>query len=138
MSDKPTPRRRDQTRHERLKAWHAAQSLVVATYRASGAWPGHERFGLVSQARRAAVSISANVAEGAGRRTGRDFRRFLDIALGSLAELHVYIVLAKELQYMDKGAAGALEALRDHTGRLIWGLCLALDRSIREVRKLGS
>jgi len=39
---------------------------------------------------------------------------------------------------MDKGAAGALEALRDHTGRLIWGLCLALDRSIREVRKLGS
>lgn len=138
MAGKPTSRRRDQTRHERLKAWQAAQSLVLATYRASGAWPSHERFGLVSQARRAAVSISANVAEGAGRRTARDFRRFLDIALGSQAELHVYIVLAKELQYMDQGAAGELEALRDHTGRLIWGLCLALDRSIHEVRKSGS
>ena len=131
MDLKAAGRRNDNTRHERLKAWQAAQSLVLAVYRESESWPPHERFGLTTQARRAVVSISANIAEGAGRRTARDFRRFLDIALGSLAELHVYLILAKELRYMAPATVGELETLRDHTGRLIWGLCLALDRSAR-------
>jgi four helix bundle protein len=129
MDTQSTTRRRDRTRHEGLKAWQSAQALVLAIYRTSESWPSHERFGLISQARRAAVSVSANIAEGAAKRGGREFRRFLDIALGSLAELHVYLVVVKELGYLPLSAWGELETLRDHTGRLIWGLGLALERS---------
>ena len=81
-----------------------------------------------SQARRAAVSVSANIAEGSAKRGPREFRRYLDIANGSLAELHVYLLLAKELGYLSQADWGELEALRDHAGMLTWGLY----RSIRE------
>jgi len=122
--------RRPRTRHEGLTAWQSAQSLVLAIYRASEAWPRQERYALVSQARSAAVSVSANIAEGSGRRGPREFRRFLDISLGSLAEVHVYLILAKEFGFITPAEWGELEALRDHTGRLIWGLCRSLSRSI--------
>jgi len=84
---------------------------------------------MVSQARRAAVSISANIAEGSAKRGHREFRRFLDIANGSLAELQVYLLLAKELGYLSSGSWGELEALRDHTGMLTWGLYKAIRES---------
>lgn len=121
------PSRSTRPRHESLQAWQAAKELVLLTYRVTGTWPPDERFGLVSQARRAAISVAANIAEGAAKRGPREFRRFLDMALGSLAELHVYLVLTKELGILAPGPWGELEALRDHTGRLVWGLCRAVD-----------
>jgi four helix bundle protein len=115
-------------RFESLLAWQAAQSLAIAVYRATEDWPVRERYGMTSQARRAAVSVSANIAEGSAKRGPREFRRYLDVANGSLAELQVYLLLAKELGYLSKGAWGELEALRDHAAMLTWGLY----RSIRE------
>ncbi len=109
-------------RFESLKAWQAAQALALAIYRATEAWPDHERFGLISQARRAAVSVSATIAEGSAKRGNREFRRFLDIAIGSLAEIQVYLLMAKALGYASPAAWGELEALRDHAGMLTWGL----------------
>ena len=115
-------------RFESLRAWQSAQALVLAIYQATASWPDHERFGMVAQSRKAAVSVSANIAEGSAKRGNREFHRFLDIANGSLAEIQVYLLLAKELGYLTPAAWGELEALRDHTGMLTWGLY----RSLRE------
>jgi len=118
--------RRSQKRFEKLKAWQAAQALAVAVYRATSKWPIDERYGMVSQARRAAVSVSANIAEGSAKQGNREFRRYLDIANGSLAEIQVYLLLAKELGYLSPSEWGELEAMRDHTGMLTWGLYKAV------------
>lgn len=123
--------RRSRTRHEGLKAWQSAQSLALAVYTATQRWPRFERYGLTSQIRRAAVSIAANIAEGSAKKGPREFRRFLDMAVGSVAETHVYLLLAKELGYLTSSEWGELEALRDHTGRLIWGLCRSLSESVQ-------
>jgi four helix bundle protein len=85
-----------------------------------------EKYGLTSQARRAAFSAAANIAEGSAKRGSREFRRFLDISLGSLAELSYIFLLARELGYLKAEIWGEIEALRDHAGRLTWGLYRAL------------
>lgn len=120
-------------RFEALKAWQAAHALALAVYRATGCWPPEERFGLTSQTRRAAVSVSANIAEGSAKRGNREFRRFLDMAIGSLAEVQVYLLMAKELRYVTPAAWGELEALRDHAGMLTWGLYRSIG--VRETPK---
>ena len=72
---------------ERLSAWQASHRLAMEVYRVTRSWPREEIYGLTSQARRAAVSIPSNIAEGAAKRGTREFGRFLDVALGSLSEL---------------------------------------------------
>jgi four helix bundle protein len=73
--------------------------LVTQTYELSGAWPRVERFGLVSQTRRAAISVPANIAEGAGRGTNADFARFVRISIGSICELETLLFVAEDLGY---------------------------------------
>ena len=117
-------------RHERLKAWVACHELVLAVYRITADWPSRERYGLTSQARRAACSGAANIAEGSAKRGNREFRRHLNIALGSIAELSYALLLAKDLKYVSPEVWGEVEALRDHAGRLTWGLYRSLaDKS---------
>ena len=72
---------------ERFKAWQVGHRLALDVYTASEGWPARERYGLVSQIRRAALSIPSNIAEGSAKRGHREFGRHLDIALGSLSEL---------------------------------------------------
>ena len=72
--------------HERFQAWKLTHELVLAVYHYTQACPVQERYGLTSQIRRAAASAAANIVEGAAKRGSREFRRYLDIALGSLAE----------------------------------------------------
>jgi four helix bundle protein len=115
-------------RHEGLKSWSACHSLALAIYRITARWPQREMYGLTSQARRAAYSGAANIAEGAAKRGSAEFRRFLDISLGSLAELSYILLLARDLNYLKAEEWGELEALRDHAGRLTWGLYKALTR----------
>ena len=114
-------------RHERLTSWIACHELVLAIYQITSGWPTREQYGLTSQARRAAYSIAANIAEGAAKRGQRDFRRFLDISLGSIAELSYILRLARDLGYLKAEVWGEIEALRDHAGRLTWGLYRSLD-----------
>lgn len=77
-------------------------------------------FGLSAQARRAAYSVSLNIAEGIGKRGGRELRRYLDIALGSLFELEVILRFAKDLEFSPSAEVQQLEELRNKAGRLTW------------------
>ena len=80
-----------------LDAWRKAHELVLAVYRVTGKFPKDERFGIVSQLRRAASSIPANIAEGFGRRSTKDFLRYLEIAGGSLEETRYFLRLSLDL-----------------------------------------
>lgn len=83
-----------------LKAWQQAHNLVMAVYRKTRDFPSDEKYGLVSQMRRSAVSVAANIAEGFGRKTAKDKRNFYHMALGSLNELSYYLFLSRELDYL--------------------------------------
>jgi four helix bundle protein len=84
---------------------------------------------LIAQARRSAFSAAANIAEGSARRGRREFRRFLDISLGSLSELAYIIHLAAELDYLSPEERDQLDPLREDASRLTWGLYDAVARS---------
>jgi len=86
--------------YERFAAWRRSYELVLAVYDATDAFPKNELYALTSQTRRAAFSIVANIAEGSAKRGGREFARYLDIALGSLTELEVALRLARDREYM--------------------------------------
>ncbi len=108
--------------YERFEAWQLAHQLVLATYRVTGRFPDEERYGLRSQARRAAFSVAANIAEGSAKRGNREFRRFVDISLGSLSELAYILRLARDLDYLTQEVWSEIDALRDRTGQVVWGL----------------
>src|SRR5690349_9095926 len=99
--------------YERFQAWRACDDLTVAVYQATEAFPRHERYGLTSQARRAAFSAPANIAEGSAKRGGREFRRYLDITIGSLSELAYALHLARRLGYLSATGWGDLDHLRE-------------------------
>jgi hypothetical protein len=81
--------------HERFEAWKWAHRLALEVYAATDRWPRSEMYGLTSQARRAAISIPTNIAEGAARHGRREFARFLNISLGSLAELSYLLLFSR-------------------------------------------
>jgi four helix bundle protein len=108
--------------HQELRVWTLAMELAVDIYRCTAGMPKEERLGLTSQMRRAAASIAANVAEGAGRGSTLDFARFLSIARGSLAELETHMLLSERLCFLSRdesihrrirGLRIMLSALRD-------------------------
>jgi four helix bundle protein len=94
--------------YRKLRVWEAAISLAVECYEATSDFPGTEKFGLTSQIRRAAISVSANIAEGSGRKTDRDFVRFLRIAGGSANEVESLLLVGEKLGYIE---ASTLETL---------------------------
>ena len=107
--------------YQRLNAWRSCHQLALATYRITQSFPKYELYGITSQMRRAAFSAPANIAEGSAKRGPREFRRFLDIALGSLAELSYAILFAKELGYLSESDWKELDDLRSAAGKLTWG-----------------
>ena len=116
--------------HERLEAWRWAHRLALEVYNATDRWPRSEMYGLASQARRAAISIAANIAEGAARRGPREFARYLNISLGSLAELSYLLLFSRDRGLCGEAEWRFLESLRDQTGKLVYGL-------YRRVRRVG-
>jgi four helix bundle protein len=86
--------------HEKLDVWKKSIGMVTAVYEATKTFPSDERFGLVSQIRRAGVSIPANIAEGAARQSDKEFCQFLSIAQGSASELETELLIAKNLGYL--------------------------------------
>jgi four helix bundle protein len=109
--------------YEDLIVWQKGIELAKEIYRLTGRFPSSERFGLVRQLQRAAVSVPSNIAEGQSRRSTGEFRQFLYHALGSLAELDTQLILARELGYLkadDSGlAASHIEELRRMTHALV-------------------
>jgi len=87
---------------EDLKIWNKAMDIAVKTYLLSADFPKEEKFGLTSQIRRSAVSISSNIAEGSGRNTDGEFKNFLGIASGSSYELFTQLILSYKLKLVEK------------------------------------
>ena len=87
--------------HKRLKAWQLGMDIAVDVYKVTEQFPSEERFGLVSQMRKSGVSIPSNVAEGAARKSKKEFVNFLYVSSGSLAELDTQLELAKRLEFVD-------------------------------------
>ena len=87
--------------YRRLNVWRSAIAFASSVYAGTARFPKEELFGLTSQLRRAVVSVSANIAEGAGRGSKADFSRFIDIAIGSLNEVESLMEIAKEMNYVD-------------------------------------
>ena len=109
-------------RHKQLKVWQKAMQLVFAAYKATSKFPEVEKFGLISQIRRSAVSIPSNIAEGHGRKSDKELVRFLNIARGSLYELDTQIEIARQPNYMSKKEFEVLSDLLDETSRILSGL----------------
>ncbi|MBW8303446.1 MAG: four helix bundle protein [Brevundimonas sp.] len=96
-------------------------------YAATRGWPQDERFGLISQVRRAAVSVPSNIAEGCARRSTAEFVRFLSIARGSLAEVETQIIIATRLSYLDQTSQTSLLEAADEISRMLAGLIAKLE-----------
>ena len=84
-----------------LEVWQRAYALAMDVYRASRHFPREEIYSLTSQVRRCSISIPSNIAEGCGRQTDADFKRFLHIAMGSAAELECQLMLIRDLKLID-------------------------------------
>jgi four helix bundle protein len=105
-----------------LRIWQEAVDLPLVIYRATADFPKHELYGLTSQMRRAAVSVSSNIAEGKGHSSDGDFGRFLFHARGWLLELQTQIVIAGGLAYVTNEQAANLTRITDDLGRGLNGL----------------
>ena len=115
-------------RFEHLKAWQACHQLGLAIYQVADGLPPDERFALSQQLRRASVSICANIAEGSAKRGRAEFRRFLDIANGSMTELRCLLLLARDLKMISETRWQEVEDLRRPAAYLLWRLLRSMDR----------
>ena len=111
-----------------LKVWQKALDWAEAIYIATAAWPREERFGLISQVRRSAVSVASNIAEGAARRTTGEFIQFVGIAQGSLAEAETQLLLAQRLGYATGRDGSPLLFASAEISRMLAGLASSLSR----------
>lgn len=105
-----------------LLVWQRAMDLTLAVYETTRRWPTAERFGLIDQARRAAASVPANIAEGHGRTGHREFLHHCSIANGSLSEVETHLILAHRLAYLDQSTHDHLIAQTTEVARLLHGL----------------
>jgi four helix bundle protein len=113
--------------YQDLIAWQRAMDFVTRVYEATAGFPPDERFALTSQLRRSATSVPSNIAEGEGRFTKADFKRFLAIAHGSLREAETQLLIAVRLCYLSQQSADAALELAAEVGRLIRGLAKSLE-----------
>ena len=105
-----------------LKVWHKAHKLVIKIYSITKDFPNEEKFGIVSQMRRAAISVAANIVEGTKRRTSTDRKHFHVIADTSLEELKYYIILSTDLNFINKQSADELISICREIGKMLGGL----------------
>lgn len=117
--------------HEKLDVWKKSIDFVVALYEAIEQFPRDENFGLTSQLRRAAVSISANIADGAGRRTPKEFCHFLSNSQGSASEVETELLISHRLHYLSDDALRTLVTALDEIGRMLTGLGQHVQRRTR-------
>ena len=108
--------------HHNLEVWKRSLNFVTEIYKVTAEFPADEKFGLVSQMRRAAVSIPSNIAEGAARNSKKEFINFLHIAQGSSAELETQIFISQNLNFISKDEAGPLLEELEEISKMIIGL----------------
>jgi four helix bundle protein len=113
--------------HKRFLAWQECHKLVLAVYKATECFPKHELYGLTSQVRRAALSAAVNIVEGASRKGRNEFRRFLDIALGSLCEVEYELEVAAALGYLEEEVSSPLANQVRRAHFLTWKLKTSMN-----------
>ena len=116
--------------YRKLRVWHEAHVLTLGVYQETLRWPTHERYGVISQIRRAATSIGCNLAEGCGRSSNAELARFGRIARGSANEVEYLLHLARDLGYMRREAAQRLLSAVDNVQRMLSGLQSQLSTAI--------
>jgi len=109
-----------------LIAWQKSIDLVTEIYRCTQTFPRTETYGLISQLRRAAVSVPSNIAEGHARLTTGEFRQFLGHALGSLTEIETQIIIAERLGFLTPSKSADLSARTAEVGKVLNGLLRSL------------
>lgn len=114
--------------HEKLEVWQRAINLVVRIYKMTDSFPKEEKFGLISQIRRAAVSIPANIAEGAARQSSKEFCYFLSNAQGSVSELATELLIARRLGFVSPELYQTDNDELTSIGRMILGLSKTLKQ----------
>ncbi len=115
--------------HRKLRAFELADELALRVYEATAKFPKSEQFGLVSQLRRAAVSIPSNIVEGCARRTETELIRFLDIAYGSTREVEYQLSLSQRLSFLSAEDAAIVSDCAAETGRVLHGLLRSLTNT---------
>lgn len=111
---------------KKLQVWQKGISLVKDIYTLTRSFPKEELYGIVSQMRRSAISIPSNITEGSQRTSDKDFRNFLLIAKGSLAELHTHIIIAEQLAYIPTNDTAEIITKIEEVDRMLRAFCLKL------------
>jgi four helix bundle protein len=112
----------------KLATWQRAHKLALQVYQATQGFPDCERYGLITQLRRAAVSVLSNIAEGSGRRNDRELARFLSIARGSARELECQLLLSRDLGYIESERWKVLDADTQEVSKMLNGLMSRVRR----------
>ncbi len=120
---------------KKIEAYQMADELVIEIYRVTRDLPKEELYGLTSQARRAAISVPTNIAEGASRQHKRDYLQFLYVARGSLVETEYLLGLARRLEYVSEADYDRINALRLRVAKALFGLINAVERETRPLSK---
>lgn len=111
--------------YKRLIAWQFADKFAWEVYRASDKFPKDELYGLTSQLRRSALSVPLNIVEGYSRNSKNEFRQFLKISLGSLAEAGYLLEFSLKRGYLSQEGYTRIMAIKEQCGRIIWKLMKA-------------
>lgn len=117
--------------HENLEVWKRSIDLVIEIYEITKSFPAEEKFGLISQIRRAAVSIPANIAEGAARQSDKEFANFLSIAQGSASELETELLISQKLHYISAENYTKIYEELNTISRMIIGLSQKVKSRIK-------
>jgi four helix bundle protein len=123
------PKEKKSRSYQDLRVWKAAVGVVKEIYQITQKFPQVEAYGLTSQIRRAAISIPSNIAEGQGRNSSKEFKQFLSISLGSLAELETQLIIAKEINYLEVKELRPLLMTLDEIRKMVRGLIDSLSRT---------
>lgn len=115
--------------HQKLKAWQHSQRLAVECAKAARGFPEYEQDNLADQLRRACYSVPLNIAEGSSRRGSREYRKYLDTAWSSLAEVQTALEIARDIGYLEPAEFGRLEALAVETSKTLFGLLKKITES---------
>ncbi|MCK6649501.1 MAG: four helix bundle protein [Bacteroidia bacterium] len=113
-----------------LIVWQKSMELVSDVYSISKTFPVEEKFGIVSQLNRAAVSIPSNIAEGWGRETSKNYLQFLRISRGSLMELETLIIISKNLGFIEKEKQELISNRIEEVGKILQGLIKGIQQKI--------
>jgi len=112
-----------------LLVWQKAMDLAVFAYKLTGFFPKEEKFGLISQIQRCAVSIPSNIAEGSGRVSDKEFQHFISVAMGSSFELETQVIIAQRLNYISEEQIAEFDLLVRPVQKMSFGLYNSLEKN---------